>query len=151
MDNTRQFADDQFRLMLEAVVDYAIYMLDPDGRIVSWNLGAQRLKGYAQSEVIGRHYSLFFTPEAIREGKPKQELERAKADGRFEEEGWRIRKDGAISGPLLLPMGAASAATNIPMPNKEVAIASGGSWRMQSSTSAAYAPAGVAMYPTSRR
>ena len=85
---------DQFRLMVDAVVDYAIYMLDLEGRITSWNPGAQRLKGYSQAEVIGRHYSMFFTEDAIRAGKPQQELERAKAEGRFEEEGWRVRKIG---------------------------------------------------------
>lgn len=88
------FPDHQFRLMIEAVVDYAIYMLDPDGRIMSWNTGAQRLKGYAEAEVIGRHYSMFFTEDAIRAGKPQRELERAKLDGRYEEEGWRVRKIG---------------------------------------------------------
>lgn len=88
------FPDHQFRLMIEAVVDYAIYMLDPDGRIMSWNTGAQRLKGYAGAEVIGRHYSMFFTEDAIRAGKPQRELERAKLDGRYEEEGWRVRKIG---------------------------------------------------------
>jgi PAS domain S-box-containing protein len=88
------FPDDQFRLMVEAVVEYAIYMLDPEGRIASWNPGAQRLKGYSQAEVIGRHYSMFFTEEAIKAGKPQHELEQAKHDGRFEEEGWRVRKIG---------------------------------------------------------
>ena len=87
-------SDDQFRLMVESVVDYAIYMLDPKGHIVTWNPGAQRLKGYSQAEVIGRNYSMFFTEDAIREGKPQQEMERAKLHGRFEEEGWRIRKYG---------------------------------------------------------
>ena len=85
---------DQFRLMVEAVIDYAIYMLDLEGRIMSWNAGAQRLKGYSEAEVIGRHYSMFFTEDAIQAGKPQQELERAKVDGRFEEEGWRVRKLG---------------------------------------------------------
>ena len=80
--------------MVEAVVDYAIYMLDLEGRIMSWNPGAQRLKGYSQAEVIGRNYSMFFTEDAIRAGKPQQELEQAKAEGRFEEEGWRVRKIG---------------------------------------------------------
>jgi PAS domain S-box-containing protein len=80
--------------MIEAVVDYAIYMLDPDGRIMSWNTGARRVKGYSESEVIGRHYSMFFPEEAVRAGKPKQELERARLEGRFEEEGWRLRKLG---------------------------------------------------------
>lgn len=93
-DSELPFAEDQFRLMVEAVVDYAIYMLDPEGRIASWNAGAQRVKGYSAPEVIGRHYSMFFTQEAIQSGKPQQELERAKLDGRFEEEGWRVRKIG---------------------------------------------------------
>ena len=93
-DSEPTFPEDQFRLMVEAVVDYAIYMLDPEGRIMSWNAGAQRLKGYSEAEVIGRHYSMFFTEDAIRAGKPQQELERAKLDGRYEEEGWRVRKIG---------------------------------------------------------
>ncbi len=93
-DSEPSFPEDQFRLMVEAVVDYAIYMLDPEGRIATWNPGAQRLKGYTESEVIGRHYSMFFTEEAIRAGKPQQELERAKLDGRYEEESWRVRKIG---------------------------------------------------------
>ena len=93
-DSEPSFPEDQFQLMIEAVVDYAIYMLDAEGRIMSWNTGAQRLKGYTESEVIGRHYSMFFTEEAIRAGKPQQELERAKLDGRYEEEGWRVRKIG---------------------------------------------------------
>jgi PAS domain S-box-containing protein len=80
--------------MVEAVIDYAIYMLDPEGRIMTWNPGAQRVKGYSASEVIGRHYSMFFPEDAIRAGKPQLELERAKIDGRFEEEGWRVRKIG---------------------------------------------------------
>src|SRR4051812_33827483 len=84
--------DDQFRLMVDAVTDYAIYMLTPDGRIASWNSGAQRMKRYSASEVIGRHYSMFFTKDAIEAGRPYHELERARLDGRFEEEGWRIRK-----------------------------------------------------------
>ncbi|MER3422786.1 MAG: hypothetical protein C4293_05710 [Nitrospiraceae bacterium] len=81
------FPDEQFRLMVEAVIDYAIYMLDPEGRIMSRNPGAQRLRGYSPSEVIGRHYSMFFPEDAIRRSKPHQELERARVDGRFEEEG----------------------------------------------------------------
>jgi PAS domain S-box-containing protein len=88
------FPGDQFRLMVEAVVDYAIYMLDREGRVVSWNPGAERLKGYAASDVIGRHYSMFFTADGIREGKPQHELDEAKHRGRFEEEGWRVRKVG---------------------------------------------------------
>ncbi|WP_447987453.1 PAS domain-containing protein [Nitrospira sp. Nam74] len=86
--------NDQFRLMVDAVTDYAIYMLTPDGRIATWNPGAQRLKRYTESEVIGRHYSMFFPNDAIEAGKPDHELERARLDGRFEEEGWRVRKIG---------------------------------------------------------
>jgi PAS domain-containing protein len=86
--------DDQFRLMVEAVTDYAIYMLSPEGHIASWNPGAQRMKRYTESDVIGRHYSMFFTKDAIEAGKPGHELERARLDGRFEEEGWHIRKIG---------------------------------------------------------
>ena len=93
-DSEPTFPEDQFRLMVEAVVDYAIYMLDPEGRIMNWNPGAQRLKGYSEAEVIGRHYSMFFTEDAIRAGKPQQELEQAKLNGRYEEEGWRVRKIG---------------------------------------------------------
>jgi PAS domain S-box-containing protein len=88
------FSDEQFRLMIEAVTDYAIYMLDPEGHILSWNPGAQRVKGYTQSEVIGKHYSMFFTNDDVKAGKPQRELERAKLEGRFEEEGWRVRKIG---------------------------------------------------------
>jgi PAS domain S-box-containing protein len=69
-------------------------MLTPEGRIATWNPGAQRMKRYSEPEVIGRHYAMFFTKEAIEAGKPERELERARLDGRFEEEGWRIRKIG---------------------------------------------------------
>jgi PAS domain S-box-containing protein len=87
--------DERFRLLVEGVADYAIFMLDPDGRIVSWNSGGERIKGYRADEVIGRHFSLFYTQEAIDRGHPDYELEVAEAEGRFEEEGWRIRKDGS--------------------------------------------------------
>jgi PAS domain S-box-containing protein len=90
----QSFTADQFRLMIDAVTDYAIYMLDPEGHIVSWNPGAQRLKGYSASEVIGKHYSMFFTNDDIKAGKPQRELEQAKREGRFEDEGWRVRKIG---------------------------------------------------------
>ena len=83
-----------FRLFIESVRDYAIFMLDTDGRIASWNLGAQRTKGYLEGEVIGRHFSLFYPPEAVAAGHPERELEIARAEGVYEEEGWRVRKDG---------------------------------------------------------
>jgi PAS domain S-box-containing protein len=86
--------EDRFRLMVEVVKDYAIYMLDPDGRITSWNEGARRLKGYEASEILGEHYSRFFLPQDIADRAPEIELEQARIEGRFEAEGWRLRKDG---------------------------------------------------------
>ena len=75
--------------------DYAILMLDPDGNVATWNAGAQRFKGYEAQEIIGRHFSVFYPPEDIAAGKPQRELEVAAADGRLEDEGWRVRKDGS--------------------------------------------------------
>lgn len=85
---------DQFALFISSVVDYAIFMLDPAGVIVTWNEGAQRIKGYRADEVIGRHFSIFYPAEDAKNRKPDWELEVAKREGRYEEEGWRIRKDG---------------------------------------------------------
>src|SRR5919112_1209183 len=87
--------DRPYRLLVEAVVDYAIYLIDPSGRIASWNPGARRLKGYEAGEVIGQPYSLFFTEEDRRLGRPEAALETARRRGRFEAEGWRVRKDGS--------------------------------------------------------
>jgi PAS domain S-box-containing protein len=84
-----------YRLLVERVVDYGIFMLDPEGRIASWNLGAQRIKGYTADEAIGRHFRMFYTPEAQASGHPEHELELVRRDGRYEEEGWRVRKDGS--------------------------------------------------------
>jgi PAS domain S-box-containing protein len=84
----------RLRLMIESVRDYAIYMLDPDGRVASWNTGAQTLKGYTADEIVGEHFSRFFTPEDIASSKPVRELEIAAEQGRFEDEAWRVRKDG---------------------------------------------------------
>jgi PAS domain S-box-containing protein len=84
-----------YQTMVESVRDYAIFLLDASGYIVTWNEGAQRLKGYAADEIIGQHFSVFYPPEAIAVGHPQHELEMATANGRFEEEGWRIRKDGS--------------------------------------------------------
>ena len=84
----------RFRLLVEAVKDYAIFMLDPSGRVVTWNAGAARIKGYDAREIIGHHFSEFYPTEDVRAGKCERELEGAARDGRFEDEGWRIRKDG---------------------------------------------------------
>ncbi|HYW58674.1 MAG TPA: PAS domain S-box protein [Polaromonas sp.] len=89
-----QASTDRFRLLVDAVQDYGIFMLDPTGVVVSWNIGAQRIKQYRPDEVIGRHFSLFYPKEAVDAEWPTEELRRAARDGRFEEEGWRLRKDG---------------------------------------------------------
>jgi len=88
-------SEERFRLLVEGVRDYAIFMLDPTGHIVSWNTGAQLIKGYAPHEIIGRHFSIFYPPEDIRDRKPEWELQIATTEGRYEEEGWRLRKDGS--------------------------------------------------------
>ncbi|MBS0297545.1 MAG: PAS domain S-box protein [Proteobacteria bacterium] len=85
----------QFRLLVAGVVDYALYMLSPTGEVTSWNTGAERIKGYAADEVMGRHFSMFYTPEDLADGRPTLALETARATGRFEAEGWRVRKDGS--------------------------------------------------------
>lgn len=88
-------SEERFRLLVEAVQDYAIFLLDPNGCIISWNIGAERIKGYKPAEIIGRHFAVFYTEEDIRAGKPMRELEIAARDGRLEDEGWRLRKDGS--------------------------------------------------------
>ena len=88
-------SEQQFRLLVDAVVDYALFMLDPHGVITSWNPGAERIKGYAASEIIGQHFRVFYTAEAQRARHPEKELDEAIATGRYEEEGWRVRKDGS--------------------------------------------------------
>ena len=87
--------EDRFQLLIEAVVDYGIFILDPLGHVVSWNTGAEKLKGYSRQEIIGQHFSIFYPPEAVATGWPEEELRRARKDGRFEDEGWRLRKDGS--------------------------------------------------------
>lgn len=88
-------SQEQFRLLVQGVTDYAIYMLDPTGRISNWNAGAQRIKGYTPEEVIGKHFSLFFEEAERLKGTPERSLRTALADGRFESQGWRVRKDGS--------------------------------------------------------
>jgi PAS domain S-box-containing protein len=84
-----------FRLFVETVRDYALFMLDREGRIATWNVGAERIKGYAEEDVIGRHFSILYPPEDAAAGKPEAALETAHRDGKFEEQGWRLRKDGS--------------------------------------------------------
>jgi PAS domain S-box-containing protein len=86
--------DQRYRLLVDAVTDYAIFMLDPEGIVASWNPGAQRFHGYRASEIIGKHFSLFYTPEDQKAGMPARVLQIVAADGRFETEAWRVRKDG---------------------------------------------------------
>lgn len=85
----------RFRLLVQGVSEYAIYMLDPDGRVTNWNAGAARIKGYAAEEIVGEHFSRFYAPEDFEAGLPSKALETARRDGRFEAEGWRVRKDGS--------------------------------------------------------
>jgi PAS domain S-box-containing protein len=87
--------EEQLRLLIEAVGDYAIYMLDPQGHVTTWNTGAERLKGYRSDEIIGRHFSTFYPGDAVAAGLCEHELEVAAREGRFEDEGWRVRKDGS--------------------------------------------------------
>ncbi|API56438.1 hybrid sensor histidine kinase/response regulator (plasmid) [Rhizobium leguminosarum] len=87
-------SEEQFRRLVQGVSDYAIYMLDPEGNVSSWNFGAERIKGYRPQEIIGRHFSTFYTPEDREAGVPQTALGIARAEGRFEREGWRVRKDG---------------------------------------------------------
>jgi len=95
-DRTRSNAidDSRFRLLIDAVIDYAIYMIDPDGIITSWNAGARRFKGYEEAEILGQHFSRFYTEDDRRAGLPQRALDTALTEGRFEGEGWRVRKDG---------------------------------------------------------
>jgi PAS domain S-box-containing protein len=88
--------NEQLALLVDNVQDYAIFLLDPAGVVATWNRGAERIKGYRADEIIGRHFSTFYTPEALAIDHPAHELEIAVAEGRFEEEGWRVRKDGSM-------------------------------------------------------
>lgn len=84
------------KLLIETVRDYAIFVLDPEGRVLTWNPGAQALKGYTQEEIVGQHFSKFYREEAVQSGWPARELELAQKEGRFADEGWRVRKDGSL-------------------------------------------------------
>jgi PAS domain S-box-containing protein len=93
---TRIAGDGLYRLLVESARDYAIFALDPSGRILTWNIGAERIKGYTRDEIVGQHFSVFYPPEDIAAGKPARELDEAIRDGRVEDEGWRVRKDGSM-------------------------------------------------------
>jgi PAS domain S-box-containing protein len=103
--------DERYRLLIDAIIDYAIYMLDRDGRVASWNSGAERLKGYKGDEIIGEHFSCFYTEDDRAAGRPELALAIAARDGRYEEEGWRVRKDGGrfwadvVIDPIRAPSG----------------------------------------------
>ncbi len=88
-------SEERYRLLVENIQDYAIFRLDPNGNVATWNLGAQRTKGYTAEEILGQHFSRFYPPEDLSDGKPAQELAIAATQGRFEVEGWRLRKDGS--------------------------------------------------------
>ena len=87
--------EERFRLLIQGVKDYAILMLDPEGRVASWNMGAERIKGYTAEEIVGQHFSRFYSPEDVAAGEPARELAMAQLQGSFENEGWRVRKDGS--------------------------------------------------------
>src|SRR5882724_4741354 len=92
----QRVSEQRFRLLVESIRDYAIFMLDPDGVVLTWNTGAERFKGYRADEIVGSHFSRFYPPEALARGLPAHELEMAARLGSFEDEGWRVRKDGSL-------------------------------------------------------
>jgi PAS domain S-box-containing protein len=94
-EETLRQSEERFRLLVEGVTDHAIFMLDPNGYVMTWNTGAERIKGYAADEIIGRHFSTFYPPDVAEAGWPDHEIQVATETGRFVEEGWRIRKDGS--------------------------------------------------------
>jgi PAS domain S-box-containing protein len=94
-DDALRESEERYRLLVSSVADYAIFLLTPDGTVASWNLGAERLKGYRADEIVGQHFSRFYTDEDRRDGVPGQGLAKALADGHLESEGWRIRRDGS--------------------------------------------------------
>ena len=90
-----RLSEERFRLLVQGVKDYAIFLLDPEGHIATWNTGAQRIKGYTSEEIIGKHFSIFYPPERVAERFPQYELKVATEVGQYEDEGWRVRKDGS--------------------------------------------------------
>jgi PAS domain S-box-containing protein len=109
--DSSQTHEGRYRLLVESITDYAIYMLSPTGMVTSWNAGAQRFKGYQANEIIGRHFSEFYTEEDRKTGLPERALQTAAAEGKFESEGWRVRKDGSrfwayvVIDPIRTPAG----------------------------------------------
>jgi PAS domain S-box-containing protein len=91
---TLRSSEEQFTRLVQGVTDYSLYMLAPDGKVASWNAGAQRIKGYTAEEIIGQHFSRFYTEEDRQNGEPERALATAMREGRFEKEGWRVRKNG---------------------------------------------------------
>jgi PAS domain S-box-containing protein len=89
-------SEERFRLLVDSVKDYAIFTLDRAGRVTSWNSGAERIKGYVTEEILGQHFSVFYPPEDVARGKPQMELETVEREGRLEDDGWRVRKDGSL-------------------------------------------------------
>src|SRR5688572_2912937 len=85
----------RFDLLVDQVIDYAIFLLDPDGQVMTWNPGAERIKGYTSAEIIGKPYGTFFTQEDRNGGEPTRILAEARSQGRYQEEGWRVRKNGS--------------------------------------------------------
>jgi PAS domain S-box-containing protein len=94
-ENRLRESEERFRLLVQSVKDYAIFMLDVEGRVASWNEGAERIKGYSAGEILGKHFSIFYLPDAVAAAFPQYELKVAKETGHFEHEGWRVRKDGS--------------------------------------------------------
>ncbi len=94
-------SEERFRLLVEGVSEYAIFMLDPNGRVSTWNVGAERIKGYAANEIIGEHFSIFYPEDVRASGWPDHELQVAMETGRFVDIGWRLRKDARRSGQTL--------------------------------------------------
>lgn len=95
-DLLHRFAEFRFQTVVASITDYAVFMLDTEGRVVTWNAGAERIKGYRASEIVGNHFSRFYPPEALAAGRPSYGLREAATHGRFEDEGWRVRKDGSL-------------------------------------------------------
>src|SRR5690348_446168 len=87
-------SEERFHMLVSSIEDYAIFMLDPYGVIQTWNEGVKRLKGYDEREIVGKHFSVFYTPEDRADGLPERVLDQATKNGRYEAEGWRVRKDG---------------------------------------------------------